>query len=73
MAAYSKAQKKDATDKSTRIILEPDVSISSISNFGLVTFAFTKSMVVPPLEMIQKATVQVRSNKKDLAYMIRAL
>jgi hypothetical protein len=52
MAAYSKAKKKVDTGESAKIYLEPDVSIVSIKNSGLVTFAFTKSMVAPPLEMI---------------------
>ncbi len=68
---------KRGSDQKNKIIVEPDVYISSISNFGLVKFAFTKAMVVSPLEMIQNAKVEVNNNKKsgDLAVkqMVKAL
>jgi hypothetical protein len=43
----------------------------------LVKFAFTKAMVVSPLEMIQNAKVEVNNNKKSrdltVKQMVKAL
>ena len=53
MEAFEKLNKaKSKEGEKNKKFEEPDVSIISISTTGLVTMAFSKKMVVPPLDMI---------------------
>ncbi len=53
MGAFEKLNKSKSKESvNNKKPEEPDVSITSISNTGLVTMAFSKKMVVPPLDMI---------------------
>jgi len=53
MGAFEKLNKaKSKEGGNNKKPEEPNVSITSISTTGLVTMAFSKKMVVPPLDMI---------------------
>jgi hypothetical protein len=53
MGAFEKLNKaKSKMGGNNKKPEEPDVAITSISTTGLVTMAFSKKMVVPPLDMI---------------------
>ena len=62
-------------NQQNKLVLEPDAYISSISNFGLVNFVFTKPMLHPPLEIIQNAKIEINSKRSDVAVkqLVRAV
>ena len=48
--------------------VDPEVTITSISTSGLVVLTFSKNMVVPPLEVLNNATIELNGKNFSALY-----